>query len=241
MNGEDKRFKIIDDSQVTVGEISMAELAVILSGCGVRDGSEIHEATCTLLALAEANIEYQCFAPDIPQKQVMNHITNTPMEQTRNVLIESARIARGKIKPLSDLNVSTIDGLIFPGGMGAVTNLCTFAHDGISCSVNPDVERTIIETHRTSKPIVALCIAPVLIARTLSKAGIKGTVTIGNDPETAKAIESMGFIHKECSATDCVVDEENKLITTPAYMLASSIAELYIGIKKTVNELVRFL
>lgn len=217
------------------------KVAVILSGCGVRDGSEIHEAVCTLLSLAQEGIEGLIYAPDINQARVINHLTNKPTSEVRNVLVESARIARGKIKPLSELSIDAIDGIIFPGGMGAITNLCNFAEAGTNCDIDPQVERVIIEAYKNGKPIAGLCIAPVLIAIVLGRANVKGTVTIGNDRETARAIEEVGFIHKESSPTDCVVDPENKIITSPCYMLARSIAEVYQGIKRVIEELVKFL
>ncbi len=185
----------------------MCAVAVILSGCGVRDGSEIHESICTLLALSKMGVDnIKCYAPNIPQSDVINHLENTTLEgETRNVLIESARIARGKIEDITKLDIETTDAVIFPGGAGVIKNLCTYQTDGINCNINADIERIIVKMHKASKPIGALCIAPLMIAITLGRKGIKGTVTIGNDKEIAKQIESVGFRHIECPVRQCLL------------------------------------
>src|SRR5512133_2943461 len=159
----------------------MKKIGVILSGCGVNDGSEIHEAVITLLAIDRAGAEAICMAPDIEQMQVVNHLTGTPVAgEKRNVLVESARIARGKIRNLKEVKGNEIDALILPGGFGAAKNLCDFALKGAACAVNPEVERLLREVHQAGKPIGALCIAPALVARILGKE--QPTVTIGTDP-----------------------------------------------------------
>ncbi len=221
----------------------MCAVAVILSGCGVRDGAEIHESVCTLLALSRMGVEdIRCYAPNIPQTDVINHLENTAIEgETRNVLIESARIARGKIRDITNLKLEKTDAIIFPGGAGVIKNLCTYQADGINCEINKDIERIIIDAHKASKPIGALCIAPLLIAIVLGRTGVKGTVTIGNDKEIAKQIESVGFRHIECPVRQCLVDDKNKLVTTPCYMLAQSIDEVYAGISRLVEEVLQFI
>lgn len=211
----------------------MKKFAVVLSGSGVFDGAEIHEATLTLLAIKQQGGSYEIFAPDIDQHHVINHLTGAEMPETRNVLVESARIARGKIKPLDDFDASHFDALIFPGGFGAAKNLFTFAFDGPSAKVDPDVERAVKAMHKAGKPIGALCIAPALIARIIPGA----EVTIGNDPGTAHAIEKMGGKHRNTSHGQVVVDRTNRIFTTPCYMLDASITDIYEGAHNIVKEM----
>ena len=215
----------------------MKKIGVILSGCGVNDGSEIHEAVITLLAIDRAGAEAICMAPDIEQLQVVNHLTGTPVAgEKRNVLVESARIARGKIRNLKEVKASELDALILPGGFGAAKNLCDFALKGAACAVNPEVERLLREVHQAGKPIGALCIAPALVARILGKE--QPTVTIGTDPATAAAIEQTGAKHQDCLVREFVIDRQHKLVTTPAYMLAGRIGEAADGIEKTVRAVI---
>jgi enhancing lycopene biosynthesis protein 2 len=211
----------------------MKKIAVVLAGNGVYDGAEIHEATLTLLAIARHGAQYQCFAPDINQAHVVNHLTGKEMAETRNILVEAARIARGKIKPLSAYNASEFDAIIFPGGFGVAKNLCTFAFEGIKCSVNPDVEKAIRSTIVAEKPLGALCIAPVLIAKVLGDVEI----TIGQDEETAKAIETFGGIHKKTSHGEIVVDKKYKIVTSPCYMLDATIDQIADGTENVVRKI----
>jgi enhancing lycopene biosynthesis protein 2 len=211
----------------------MKKIAVVLAGNGVYDGAEIHEATLTLLAIARHGAQYQCFAPDINQAHVVNHLTGKEMAETRNVLVEAARIARGKIKPLSAYNASEFDAIIFPGGFGVAKNLCTFAIEGIKCSVNPDVEKAIRSTIVAEKPLGALCIAPVLIAKVLGDVEI----TIGQNEETAKAIETFGGIHKKTSHGEIVVDKKYKIVTSPCYMLDATIDQIADGTENVVRKI----
>ena len=274
------------------------KFAVILSGNGVYDGSEIHEATMTLYAIVKNGGEYEIFAPDIEQHHVINHITGKEMDETRNVLIESARIARGNIKPLSEFSKEDFDAIVFPGGFGVAKNLCSFAFDNIDCTVNPEVEKVIKEMDETRnvliesariargnikplnefnkgdfdaivfpggfgvaknlcsfafdnvdctvnpevekiikemaaarKPIGALCISPVLIARVLGNI----TVTIGQDTGTAESIEKLGAMHKNTDHGEVIIDEENKIITTPCYMLDANITQIAEGADAVVK------
>lgn len=211
--------------------------AVVLAGCGVYDGAEIHEAVATLLAIEKAGASYQCFAPDINQFHVVNHSNGDIMNETRNVLTESARIARGNIKALKTFEVSEFDAIIFPGGFGVAKNLCTYAIDGPDFLVNPIVEKTIREAHKAQLAIGALCISPVLISSIINSA----TVTIGSDKSTIAAIESFGATHKLAAGSDIVVDEENKLVSTPCYMLDSSIAAVFEGVQNVVNALMKMI
>lgn len=211
--------------------------AVILAGCGVFDGAEIHEATLTLLAIAKAGASYQCFAPDKEQIHVINHITGIPIDETRNVLVESARIARGKIKPLNLYDPEIFDALILPGGFGVAKNLCSFAFEGSDCTVDPEVELSVIASVEAGIPIGALCIAPTLLAKILPGA----KVTIGNDRETANAIEKMGAEHQITDHCEVVIDKKYKLVTSPCYMLNATIVQIAEGTENVVRELIELM
>lgn len=213
----------------------MARIAVILSGCGVFDGAEIHESVLTMLALEENGASYQCFAPDVEQHHVINHLTGEETEETRNVLVESARIARGKIKPVAELRAADFDGLIFPGGYGAAKNLCDFAIKGSECQVEATTLAAAKDFAAAKKPIGFICIAPAMIPRIFSE---KTELTIGNDADTAASIEAMGGRHINCPVTQFVVDKERKVVTTPAYMLAGNISEAASGIRKLVAKVI---
>ncbi len=214
----------------------MPKVAVVLSGCGVYDGSEIHEAVITLLALDKAGAEVQCFAPDINQMHVVNYLKGEVEEgESRNVLVESARIARGQIKDVRSVNVSEFDAIIFPGGLGAAKNLCNFVVKKSDCSVIPEVEKLILDGFDASIPMGFICIAPVIVSKVLGSKNIDLDVTIGTDPETSKEIKKMGAKHINCAVNDCVIDRKNKIVTTPAYMLAKSISEVAEGIEKMVH------
>ena len=220
----------------------MAKVGVVLSGCGVYDGSEIHEAVITLLALDRAGAEAICMAPDIPQLHVVNHLTGeVAAGESRNVLVEAARIARGKIRNFKEVKAGDIDALILPGGFGAAKNLCDFAVKGADCSVNPEVARLVREVVAAKKPLAAVCIAPALISRILGGDKLPHRLTIGTDPGTAAALTKMGSAHVACPVTETVIDKENKLISSPAYMLAGRISEAATGIEKTVKELLAMI
>jgi len=215
------------------------KVGVLLSGCGVFDGSEIHEAVLTLLALDRAAAEIVCMAPDMDQLHVINHLTQEQTKEKRNVLVESARIARGKIKNLKDVKASDLDALIMPGGMGAAKNLSTFAIQGSDAQVNPEVKRLLNEMVSAGKPVGAICIAPATLTKALSDK--KPQVTIGNDLNTAQAIEKMGGGHSNCSVDMIHVDENNNIVTTPAYMLGPGIKDIAVGIEKLVNKVVSMI
>ncbi len=216
----------------------MAKVGVVLSGCGVFDGCEIHEAVITLLALDRAGAEAVCMAPDIEQMHVVNHLTGEEAAgEKRNVLVESARIARGKIRNIKDVGVDEIDALFFPGGFGAAKNLCNFAVKGPDCDVHPEVARLVRQIVKAKKPLAAICIAPALLSRVLGEDQLSHELTIGSDVDTAKALEAMGSTHQSCPVREFVVDRENKIISSPAYMLAGRIGEAAEGIEKTVKAL----
>ena len=211
--------------------------AVVLSGCGVYDGAEIHEATMTMLSILEEGGVYQCFAPDIPQYHVINHLTGKEMNESRNVLVESARIARGDIKPLSGFKAADYDALIFPGGFGAAKNLSTVAFDGANATVNPEVEDAIKQMLAMHKPIGALCISPAVVARVIQ--GVE--VTIGNDPGPAEALRKMGSKHVVTTHGQVVHDHKYNVFTTPCYMLDATILDIKedagLVVKEMMNEL----
>lgn len=220
----------------------MAKVGVVLSGCGVFDGSEIHEAVITLLAIDRAGAEAVCMAPDMEQMHVVDHLKGAPAEgETRNVLVESARIARGNIKNIKDVNVGDIDALIIPGGFGAAKNLCDFAVKGTDCVVNPEVARLVKEIVQAKKPLAAVCIAPALISKVLGDEKLAHKLTIGTDKDTAASLEAMGSEHVSCPVSEFVVDKENKIVSTPAYMLAGRISEAAEGIEKTVQALLELI
>ncbi len=209
-------------------------VAVILSGCGVFDGAEIHEAVLTLLRLDQQGVGYQCFAPDMAQAHVIDHASGLETDEQRNVLTEAARIARGAISPLSALDVEAFDAVVVPGGFGVAKNLSDFAVHGAECRVQPDFERAIQGFHAAGKPIGLICVAPVLSARLLGP-GVE--CTIGSDPATVQALEQMGARHHNCRVDEVHVDQAHKLVTTPAYMLAKGPAEAASGIFKLVDQL----
>lgn len=207
-------------------------IAVILSGCGFQDGAEIQEAVMTLLALDQQGADYQCFAPDVEQFKVQNHLTGEQVSETRNVLVESARISRGEIKALSEFNADDFDALVMPGGFGAALNLSSFAIDGPACSVNSEVENAVRSTHDAKKPIGALCIAPVILAKLIPNANL----TIGSDAGVAEAVESLGASHSNTTHGEVIIDPANKLVTTPCYMLDAKVSDIYKGADALVRE-----
>ena len=209
------------------------KVGVLLSGCGVFDGTEIHESVLTLLALDREGAEIICMAPNM-EHDIMNHMTKEPAGEKRNVLVESARIARGDIKDLKDVSESEIDALIIPGGFGAAKNLSSFAVEGSNASVHPEVDRIINEMVSANKPVGAICIAPATLTRALSKKSPE--VTIGTDAGTASKIEDMGGKHFACAVDGIHIDNKNKLVTTPAYMLGPGIKDVAKGIEKLVKE-----
>ena len=217
--------------------MSIKKVAVVLSGSGVFDGAEIHEATFTLYAIMKNGGEYEIFAPDIDQHHVINHITGEEMNEKRNVLIESARIARGAIKPLSDFDAENFDAIIFPGGFGAAKNLSSFAFEGADFNINKEVIASILGMVQTGKPIGALCISPVIIAKVLG--GVE--LTIGQDEETANAITEMGSVHKNTNHGEVIIDEGYKVATTPCYMLDASIMDIADGANNVVKAVFKMM
>jgi enhancing lycopene biosynthesis protein 2 len=211
------------------------KIGVLLSGCGAKDGSEIHEATLTLYFLSKYGAEIVCMAPNKNQVDVVDHLAAAPANEKRNVLRESARIARGNIRAVNTIKADEIDGLIIPGGFGAAKNLSSYATDGADCQADPEVAALVLEVHKKGKPIGALCIAPTLIAKLLGK-DYQVELTIGSDPGTAAALEKMGARHRNARVDDIVVDAKNKVVSTPCYMVARNIKEVGEGVEKLVQK-----
>ena len=216
----------------------MPKVGLVLSGCGVNDGSEIHEAVITMLELDKAGAEMVLMAPNIDQLHVINHATGEEMDDSRNVLIESARISRGNIEDIAGVTSDNLDALIFPGGFGVSKNLSDYAMSGMECSVNPDVLRLSREVHNDQKPIGVICIAPAIMAKILAG---DTELTIGFDEQTAADIDAMGAKHVLCPVDEIVIDKEKKVVSTPAYMEAKSIKEAAFGIEKLVAEILSMI
>jgi enhancing lycopene biosynthesis protein 2 len=218
------------------------KIGVVLSGCGVYDGAEIHEAVITLLAIDRAGAEAVCMAPNVNQMHVIDHLTGEESpDETRNVLVESARIARGAVKDIADVKADDLDALFFPGGFGAAKNLSDFAVNGENCKVHPEVSRLVKEFSSKKKPQGVACIAPAMFAKIYEGESAHPTLTIGNDPDTSEKIEIMGSHHQDCAVQDIVLDAENKIVSTPAYMLGQSISQVADGIEKSVRELIKMI
>ncbi|MGE0615688.1 MAG: isoprenoid biosynthesis glyoxalase ElbB [Bacteriovoracia bacterium] len=217
----------------------MGKFAVVLCGSGYLDGSEIRESVATLLSLSQRNKDFECFAPDAAQTDVMNCLTGKPAaKESRNMLVEAARIARGKVSPLDHLNPTAFEGLILPGGFGAAKNLCSFATQGASGRVIPELQSIIERFHGARRPIGAICIAPAIVALALRNKGIR--MTVGTASEASQEIEKSGHKHVECSVTDCVSDPVAKVVTTPAYMYGDAkLHEIFTGIGKLVGEVIQ--
>ena len=215
----------------------MKKFAVLLSGCGVFDGAEIHEATLSLLAIVKQGGSYEIFAPNTKMHHVINHITGEEMEETRNVLVESARIARGQIRDLKQFNPASFDGLLLPGGFGAAKNLSTWAFEGADASVLPEVAEAIEGMVALKKPLGALCISPVILAKVLGKVHL----TIGDDESTIDALESLGAKHVYTTHGEVVVDPDHLLVTTPCYMLDATIDQIADGANNLVDAMIKLM
>ncbi len=211
-------------------------IAVVLSGCGHKDGAEITEAVSALVAISETGANYQVFAPNM-QFNVVGPISGEETIESRSVLREAARISRGEIQPLEALKTEDFDALAIPGGAGVILNLCTWAKEGAKCSVLPEVKRVITEFYAAQKPIAAICIAPTLIARVLGSKGV--TLTIGHDIEVAAEVQKTGAIHETCKVEDFISDREHRIVTTPAYMYADAKPhQVFTGVRAAIREMV---
>lgn len=215
-----------------------SRVAVIATGCGFKDGAEITELVSTLISLAQADISYEVFAPSMKVAST-NHVTDEVSEQ-RDIMIEVARITRSAVLPLSQLNSADFDALVMPGGFGVALHLCDFAVKGADCSVDETAHTVISQFHAARKPIVAFCIAPALVAKVLGKHAV--TLTIGDDAGTAAEIEKTGAQHLSCAVNDIVIDDKNRIITSPAYMFADALPnQVFAGIQKAIKALVAML
>ena len=219
----------------------MKQVGVILAGCGFLDGAEIYESVITLLNLDRQGVSYQCLAPDIEQMHVVNHLTGDATNEKRSVLVEAARVARGSIKPLDNSWIDKLDAFIFPGGFGAAKNYCDYAVKGDDCSMNPLVESFMSKCVESRKPVGVICIAPLVLARALKDKNIHPTLTIGDSEGAANSVEKFGSKHQVCLVTDTVVDRENRIVSTPAYMCDTRISDVSQGIEKLVNQVISFL
>lgn len=216
----------------------MKKVALILAGCGFQDGSEVHESVLCLLALQQAACQVQCFAPDIPQAKVVNHLTGEEVNESRNVLVESARIARGKIKSLEQLDVDAFDAVLIPGGFGVALNLSNFATKGTGCDVNPKLHQVVLSFYEQKKPIGATCISPAVLAK-IFEGKQTVTMTLGQGEGPLHQLEEMGMQPKAASSSQMVADEQNKVYTTPCYMEPPDLPGMYEGVKKVVAKLVQ--
>jgi enhancing lycopene biosynthesis protein 2 len=225
------------------------KIAVLLSGCGVYDGAEIHESVLALLALEQAGAEYQCIAPDMPQHHVINHMTGEEMNEKRNVLIESARIARGNIKSAKDVSAKDFDGLVLPGGFGAAKNLTKWAFSGPDGEIHPEVKRIINEFVFANKPVVAVCMSPAVVAKAFAGTGIHPRLTVGTTKEkspydiaaVSAGMEKAGAVAEMAGVEEIVADEKNKIITSPCYMMEASILQIYSGIRKAIDKMMTWV
>lgn len=224
------------------------KIGVLLSGCGFYDGSEVQETVSVLIALDELNATAVCIAPDKPQHHVMNHLKGEEMTPERNMLVESARIARGDIRPVCEVDAATLDGLVIPGGFGAAKNLCTWAFEGPDATVLPGVATLIQTLVKAGKPVAALCVAPVVVAKALQGTGVSASMTVGT-PEGPSpydingfntGLEAVGMKAVNCPLGDIVVDETHKIITSPCYMMEASPSQILTGVQKACAKLVAF-
>ncbi|KAG8230644.1 hypothetical protein J437_LFUL010661 [Ladona fulva] len=222
---------------------SSPKVAVVLSGSGVYDGTEIHEACATLSHLTREGAEPICYAPDVKQMHVVDHVKGVQSEgENRNVMVESARIARGNIKPLSELKAANVDAVVFPGGFGAAKNLSDFAVNGDSCKLNSEVNHVLKDFHSAKKPIALCCIAPILAAKAIP--GV--TITLGKTDDGsgkwphAGAIEAatkMGAKVEMKHVNEASVDKKNLIVTSPAFMYDGKFHEVYDGIGVMIKTL----
>ncbi|MCC6477070.1 isoprenoid biosynthesis glyoxalase ElbB [bacterium] len=219
----------------------MKKVGVVLAGCGYLDGAEIYESVFTLLSLDRRGIAYQCLAPDVPQMHVVNHLKGEPTNETRNVLVEAARIARGKIEPLDESWISKLDAVIFPGGFGAAKNYCDFAVKGEDCSIHPLVESFMTKVVEAGKPLGVICISPVVLARALKGKSVHPKLTVGAEGNASNALEAFGSKHVVCPVTEMVVDEQHKIVSTPAFMYSVRVSEVAQGIDKLVVRIAEFI
>jgi len=223
------------------------KFGILLSGCGVYDGAEIQETVLTMLAVKEIGAEYVCISVDAEQHHVINHLTGEEMNETRNMLVESARVARGEVTNIREITPADIDGLIIPGGFGSAKNFTKWAFEGPDGAILPEVKLLLVNLVNIGKPVVALCVSPVVLAKALEDANLKTTMTIGSDLEEspyditafAAGLEHTGVIPSMKTINEIHVDEENKIITAPCYMMNADILQVRKNIQTAVEALKR--
>jgi len=213
----------------------MKRIGVLLCGCGVKDGSEIHEAVLTLLYLDQRGVERICLAPDAPQARVIHHLTGAQVPEERHMLAEAARLARGQIEPLAQVRADDLHGLIIPGGFGAAANLCDYAVKGRAMAVRAEVADLLDALHAQRKPIGAICIAPVIVAKVFGSRGIPVEVTVGDDVGVAADIAHFGAVHIMRRVDEVHIDRPHRIVSTPAYMLGTNVAQIAPGIEHLVD------
>jgi enhancing lycopene biosynthesis protein 2 len=219
----------------------MKTVGVVLAGCGFLDGAEIYESVLTLLFLDRAGVAYQCLAPDVPQMHVVDHVAKQPTGETRNVLVEAARIARGKIQPLDIAWLDKVDAVIFPGGFGAAKNYCDYAVKGDECTMHPLVEEFMQKAAAKRMPLGLICIAPLVFARACKGQNLHPQLTVGAESGAARSVEKFGAKHVVCPVTEIVVDREHRIVSTPAFMYDTHIAEAARGIEKLVTAVIQLM
>jgi enhancing lycopene biosynthesis protein 2 len=223
----------------------MKKVGVILSGCGVYDGSEIQEAVFSLLEISLNGGTYQCYAPDINQHHVINHRSGEEMKETRNVLTEAARIARGDIKPLSEFNSEELDAIVIPGGFGAAKNLTKWAFSGPDGEILPELKNAIVSCVKAGKPVVGLCMGPTVIAKALEDTDVRARMTVGTTKEKSPydiaaisaGMEKTGAVAEMRSIDEISIDKNYKIITAPCYMMEGSVADVYKNVKQAIEAL----
>lgn len=227
----------------------MKKIGVLLHGCGVFDGTEIQEAVLSLLAIKEAGADYICFAPNINQHHVLNHTTGEEMNETRNILVESARIARGNILDIKDLNLADIDGLVLPGGFGTAKNITKWAFEGSNGEINADVAKLLVDAVQQGKPIAGLCMSPTTIAKALAQAGIKANLSVGTTAEAspydiaaiAGGVSSLGHTHEAHTIRDIAIDTTHKIISAPCYMMEGDIVAVNNNVKQAITAMMEMV
>lgn len=222
------------------------KIGVLLHGSGVYDGTEIQEAVLSLLAIRELGHEYICLAPDIQQHHVINHTNGEEMSERRNVLVESARIARGEIEALTLSHVDKIDALVLPGGFGTAKNFTKWAFSGPDGEIDPLVRDFLRSVIKQAKPIAALCMSPTTVAKALQDTGVKSTLSVGSNeaasPYDIDAIsggmEVAGARVEMKTVEEVSVDVENKIVCAPCYMMEADILQIRSNIYQAVKKMI---
>lgn len=217
-------------------------IGVLLSGNGVYDGAEIQEAVLTLLAIDEMGWNAVCISVDKPQHHVINHLTGEVMDESRNMLVEAARIARGQITPIDSISPADIDALVIPGGFGSAKNFTSWAFDGPESTILPEVKLLLVNLVNVGKPIVALCVSPVVVAKAFEGSSIHPTLSLGSASESSpydinsfnEGLRATGAIAQERTIREVLIDPTNRIICAPCYMMDARITEINANIKQAM-------